>query len=289
MTTTFTIGDLTIHRIIEKQEPFLQVQKLFPDVTAEQLADGRSWMYPTSLTKDDELIFCYQSYVVRTPHHTVLIDSCIGNDKELARFPTMHKKTDDSYTRNLAAHGLTVNDIDYVLCTHLHWDHVGWNTRLENGRWVPTFPKARYLFTKKEYDYHASASGERRAVFVESLLPVVEANRVDFVSNTHQLGDHVRFLPTPGHTPDHVAVCLGRGRDDAVIVGDVVHSPLQMRYPDICLNFEEDKVQSRATRRNLLTRYCDTATLCCTNHFPSPSMGRIKRWGDGFKCDMVGG
>lgn len=286
MKTTFTLGDLTIHRIIEKQEPFRPALSLFPDLTTEQLAESRSWICPTSLTSDDEVIMCFQSYVVRTPHHTILIDTGIGNDKEISRVPSMHKKTDDTYMQALAAHGLTVNDVDYVLFTHLHVDHVGWNTRLENGRWVPTFPKARYLFTKKEYDHCASASGERRAFFIESVLPVVEAGRVDFVSNTHEIGDYVRLLPTPGHSPDHVAICIGRGCDDAVFVGDVMHSPLQTRHPDQSAAFDEDKEQSRATRHNVLTRYCDTATLCCTTHFPS--VGRIKRRGDTFTWEMVG-
>lgn len=288
MTTTFEIGDLTLHRIVEKTEAFCTVGWMFPDLTPEQLADCRSWMRPVSLTQDDELIMCFQSYVLRTPHHTILIDSCIGNHKRLPQFPTWHMRATDNYMRSLASHGLTVEDIDYVMCTHLHSDHVGWNTRLEDGRWVPTFPNARYLFTKKEYDYWADVNArESRDWFVDSVLPVMEANRVDLVGNTHELGDYVRFQPAPGHTPDHVVIRVGRNRDDAVIVGDAVHSPLQIRYPEISPGDEFDKVQSAASRRKLLSQYCDTNTHFCTMHFPSPSVGHIRRQGEGFKCEMT--
>ena len=198
-------------------------------------------------------------------------------------------KTDDLYMRGLAAAGLSVDDIDFVMCTHLHADHVGWNTRLENGRWVPTFPKARYVFSEKEHGYwteqHAKAPVP---AFGDSVLPVVEANRAELVRSDHQIGDHVRLLPTPGHTPGHVAICFGRGSDAAVMSGDLMHSPLQARYPELSPRFDVDMAQAAATRRSFLERYCDTETLCCTAHFPSPSVGRIKRWGEGFRCEAVG-
>ena len=128
----------------------------------------------------------------------------------------------------------------------------------------------------------------RIPVYVDSVLPVVEAGRAETVQNDHQLGDHVRLLHTPGHTPGHIAVCFGKGSDEAVMSGDLMHSPLQARYPELSVNFDVDKAQSATTRRSFLERYCDTKTLCCTAHFPSPSAGRIKRWGDGFKCETVG-
>jgi glyoxylase-like metal-dependent hydrolase (beta-lactamase superfamily II) len=171
----------------------------------------------------------------------------------------------------------------------LHVDHVGWNTRLVDGRWVPTFPKAHYVFAKQEYDYWAELRTKAdNAVFDDSVLPVVEAGKAELVANDHQIGDHVRLLPTPGHTPGHVALCFGKGRDEAVMSGDLMHSPLQTRYPEISAAPDVDKAQSAKTRRSFLERYCDTSTLCCTAHFPSPSVGRIKRWDDGFKCEMMG-
>ena len=288
MTLRLSTGDLTIHRIIEQEAPFLPAIGTLVDLTPEMLAENRGWMREAkALDADDTLMLCFQSYIVRTPHHTILVDSCIGNDKPRGR-PQWSMKTDDSYMRALAAAGLSVNDIDYVFCTHLHVDHVGWNTRLENGRWVPTFPKARYVFAKQELDYWAAENAKKEnPVYMDSVLPIVEAGRSESVTNDHAIGDHVRLLPTPGHTPGHVAVCFGKGGDDAVVSGDLMHTPLQTRYPELSMMFDVDKEQAAKTRRSFLERYCDTKTLCCTAHFPSPSAGRIKRWGDGFKCEMA--
>ena len=172
------------------------------------------------------------------------------------------------------------------MCTHLHGDHVGWNTRLENGRWVPTFPKARYLFSKKEYTYWSEIHQKTPLdQITDSVLPIIEANRADLVSSDHALNDHVRLSPTPGHTPDHFAVCAGKGSDAAVFTGDLIHSPIQARYPELVMRVDTDRDQAIRTRRSFLERYCDTDTLCCTMHFPSPSVGHIKRWGDGFRLE----
>jgi glyoxylase-like metal-dependent hydrolase (beta-lactamase superfamily II) len=222
---------------------------------------------------------------VKTPHHTILVDSCIGNDKPRPLRPKWNMKTDETYMRALAAAGFSVGDIDYVMCTHLHVDHVGWNTRLENGRWVPTFPNARYIFAKGEFDYWTEQNAKTPVPpFGDSVLPVVEAKRAEIVRDDFQIGDHARILPTPGHTPGHVAFALGRGKDLAVVSGDLMHSPLQARYPELSAKFDVDQAQAAVTRRNFLERYCDTDTLCCTAHFPSPSTGRIRRWGNGFSC-----
>ncbi|MBV8961734.1 MAG: MBL fold metallo-hydrolase [Hyphomicrobiales bacterium] len=290
MNLNFKVGDLTIHRIIEQEGAFLPALEALPGLTPQVLAEHRPWLAPKALDAKDTLIFCFQSYVVRTPHHTILVDSCIGNDKSRPTRPHWNMKTDDTYMRGLAAAGLRVEDIDFVMCTHLHADHVGWNTRLENGRWVPTFPNARYVFSEKEYEYWAAEHKKTPILAIgDSVLPIMEAKRAELVRDDHQLGDHVRLLPTPGHTPGHVAICLGRGGDDAVMPGDLMHSPLQARIPELSIRFDTDMARSAKTRRSFLERYCDTKTLCCTAHFPSPSVGRIKRWDDGFRCEPVAG
>jgi glyoxylase-like metal-dependent hydrolase (beta-lactamase superfamily II) len=288
MTLRFTASDMTIHRIVEQEGPFLPALDMLPGLTPESLAENRHWLRPAALDADDMLQLCIQSYVVETPHHTILVDSCLGNDKPRKGRPAWNMKTDDTFMRGLAAAGFSVNDIDYVFCTHLHVDHVGWNTRLENGRWVPTFPNARYVFGKIEHDYWVAQNARtENPVYLDSVLPVVDAGRADLVTNDHVLGDHVRLLPTPGHTPGHVAVCFGKGSDEAVMSGDLIHSPLQTRYPELSVKFDVDQAQSAVTRRSFLERYCDTKTLCCTAHFPSPTVGRIKRWDNGFKCETV--
>jgi glyoxylase-like metal-dependent hydrolase (beta-lactamase superfamily II) len=286
MATTFQVGDMTIHRIIEQEDPLFDPLTFFPTLTPETLAEHRDWL--TRMGGLDaatgKLVLCIQSYVVRTPHHTILIDSCVGNDKDRPARPFWHRKTDDRWMRGLAATGLGLGDIDYVMCTHMHVDHVGWNTRLENGRWVPTFPNARYLFAGTELDFwtaeHAKTPNE---VIADSVLPVIEAGRADIVAGDHVLNDHIRLTPTPGHTPGHFAVEIGRGGTAAVITGDLIHSPLQARYPEMSMRADTDPAQAARTRRTFLECHCEAQTLMCTAHFPSPSRGRLSRWEDGFR------
>ncbi|MCC7049320.1 MAG: MBL fold metallo-hydrolase [Alphaproteobacteria bacterium] len=289
MRTQFAVGDITVHRLVEAEYGFVAIRDFLPALTPKLLDENRAWLEPAALEPGtDRAVLCFQSYVVRTPHHTVLVDACIGNDKTHPRRPEWHRKADRTWMDALKATGLGVEDIDVVMCTHLHGDHVGWNTRLENGRWVPTFPKARYLFSKREYEYWLGAHRETPiSGIAESVLPVIEAGRAELVSSDHALDDHIRLLPTPGHTPDHLAVAAGRGGDAAVFTGDLIHSPLQARYPELNSRADTNPAQAAETRRRFLERYCDTPTLCCTMHFPSPSAGHIKRRGDGFRCDYA--
>ncbi|MBV1799371.1 MBL fold metallo-hydrolase [Siccirubricoccus sp. G192] len=285
MATTFQLGDMTIHRVIEQEDPLFDPLEFFPGLTREVLEENRAWLQPAALDPESGLLrFCIQSYVVRTPHHTVLVDSCVGNHKPRPTRPFWHMKTDDTWERNLAATGLTVQDIDYVMCTHLHVDHVGWNTRLRDGRWVPTFPKARYVFGEREYAHwtaeHAKAPNP---VIADSVLPIMEAGQADLVRTDHALNDHIRLTPTPGHTPDHYAVELGRGATQAVLTGDLIHSPIQARYPELSTRADTDQRQAAVTRRRFLECHCDTGRLLCTAHFPSPSVGHVTRWGEGFR------
>jgi glyoxylase-like metal-dependent hydrolase (beta-lactamase superfamily II) len=290
MSEVTRVGDITVHRIVEQEYAFMSALEMLPGLTPALLAENRSWMEPAALDKEGWLILCFQSYVLRTPHHVILVDTCVGNDKHRPTRPKWNMKTDDVYMSRLAAAGFSVEDIDFVLCTHLHPDHVGWNTRLENGRWVPTFPNARYVFGAQEFAYWTEANAKAEvAPFNDSVLPVVEAKRVDLVANDHTLGDVVHLMPTPGHTPGHVAVAFGRDGADGVIPGDLIHSPLQARYPELSVAFDVDQAQAAATRRQFLARYCDTGTICCGTHFPSPSWGRITRWGDGFRCEPLAG
>ncbi len=289
MSLKFTAGDLIIHRIIEQETTFLPALDLFPQLSPDLLAQNRDWMRKAgAIDETDTLILCFQSYVVRTPHHTILIDSCIGNDKPRPLRPKWNMKTDDTYMSGLKAAGVSVEDIDFVMCTHLHVDHVGWNTRMEGGRWVPTFPKARYIFGKTEFDYWSEQNAKAPVPpFGDSVLPVVEAKRADIVGDDFAVGDHLRILPTPGHTPGHIAFAFGRAKDDAVFVGDMMHTPLQLRHPELSPRFDVDPAQAAVTRKNFLEHYCDTDTLCCTAHFPSPSTGKIRRKGNGFVCEAA--
>lgn len=285
MTTTIQLGDIIIHRIIEQEAPLFPALTFLPNLTPELLAENAAWLAPDAYDPaTGNLILCIQSYLVRTPHHTILVDTCVGNHKTLPNHPFWHQQKSQSYMAQLAAAGVGVDDIDYVMCTHLHVDHVGWNTRLENGQWVPTFPKARYLFAEAELAYWTEQHAKTPSpIFAESVLPIVAAGRTQRITSSDALNDHVRLEPTPGHTPDHYAVQLGRGQTSAVLTGDLMHSPLQMKYPELQMRADFDKQQGVQTRRRFMECYCDTSTLVCTGHFPSPSTGFVRRGATGFK------
>lgn len=288
MSMTLRLGEVTLHRIVEIETGASAALEMFPGLTPERLAASRLWLQPAALDADDNLILCFQSFVVRTPDHVVLVDSCLGNGKESLEYPLFHKRTSDAWMRGLTSHGLRVDDIDVVVSTHLHVDHIGWNTSLVGGRWVPTFPNARYLFAQIELD-HWIARQERtpEPSITESVVPVINAGRSRAVDADHEIDAYVRLVPTPGHTIGHCSVAIGRRGTDAVITGDMIHSPLQARYPELTTGIDHDPAQAIATRTGFLRTYCDTDTIVCFSHFPSPSWGRVKRWEDGFRSEPV--
>jgi glyoxylase-like metal-dependent hydrolase (beta-lactamase superfamily II) len=192
----------------------------------------------------------------------------------------------DRFEKGLAAAGLAVHDVDYVMCTHLHVDHVGWNTRLENGRWVPTFPKAKYVMADRELAYWTQKEKDDPSGvpwITDSVLPIVEAKRAQVVKSDFALNESIKFIPTPGHTIDHYSVLVGRPGQDALITGDMIHSPIQGKYPELGMRADYDSRVAGETRRKVFDRFCDSSTLMCMVHFPSPSTGRVRRWGDGYK------
>ena len=287
MTTAITLKDITVHPVVEQQGPFFDVLEFFPTLTKELLEENRSWLEPTFIDpKSGRLVVCVQSFVIKTPRHNVLVDSCIGNHKPRPAWPFWNMMNSDRFEKGLGAAGLTVNDIDYVMCTHLHVDHVGWNTRLENGRWVPTFPKAKYVMADCELAHWSQKEKDDPAAcpwITDSVLPIVAAKRAEIVKSDHALNEQVRLLPTPGHTIDHFSVLVGRPGKDALITGDMIHSPIQGRYPELGMRADYDSRQAGETRRKVFDRFCEEPTVMCLAHFPSPSTGRVRRWGDGFK------
>lgn len=279
------LGNLTIMRAMEMLMPFSR-QAFFPDTSVADWEAHRDWLVPQAWNPEpDEIYFPMQSYIVRSSRHTILIDTCVGNHKDRPHRPLWHQRNDDGFLHALAAHGLAPEDIDFVMCTHLHTDHVGWNTRLRDGRWVPTFPNARYVFSRGEYEAWDAGCDERfaRTPFEDSVLPVVAAGRAELVDDDHALDDEVWLQPTPGHTPHHVAIHLASAGQRAVMSGDLMHSPVQLAHPDWQPWPDTDPRQAARTRRAFLEQHCDTDTLVCTAHFPLPSAGRIVRAGDGFR------
>jgi len=278
------LGQFALSRVIESEAPILDPQVFFPDSTPEVFAQHARWLQPRHVDpKTGQLILCMQSYVVRTGRHTILVDACVGNDKDRAAHRMSWHMQSWPYLENLAAAGVRPEDVDFVLCTHLHTDHVGWNTRLQNGRWVPTFPKAKYIFARKEYAFwEARAKSGQPQSFIDSVLPIVEAKRAVLVEGDHAIDDGVWFEPAPGHTEGNVVVNVESAGRRAVLCGDVIHHPVQLVRPDWSSRACEDKAQSAATRRGLLERICDTDTLLAPAHFASPSIGRVVREADHF-------
>jgi glyoxylase-like metal-dependent hydrolase (beta-lactamase superfamily II) len=222
------------------------------------------------------LILTIQAFLVRTRHHTILIDTCVGNHKSRPLRPFWHMQKLNTFLPRLAAAGVNPEDVDYVMCTHLHGDHVGWNTQLRDGRWVPTFPNAKYIFAQREWDsIEALHRRDPQPQFVDSILPVMEARQAQLVSSEFALNDEVWLEPTPGHTPGHACVHLASRGAEAVITGDCIHSPVQCVELGWTMRADSDPALASATRRGFLERYCDSGVMVCATHFPEPSIGRI--------------
>ncbi len=284
MTLTFNVGDMRVDRIIEQELPGFDPFEFFPNLTKEELEEHRAMLEPNALDpKTGLLVFTMQSYVVRAGGLNILIDSCIGNDKNRPTRPLWHMKTDTTYMDALKRAGLTVEDIDVVMCTHLHPDHVGWNTKLEDGRWVPTFPNARYAFSEKELAYWTEQNKKQSILhFEDSVLPIVEAGRTELVKSDAEFAAGVQLLPTPGHTPDHYSVKLASAGKEAIVTGDLIHSPLQCACTHLHSRPDVDPAQGQKTRNDFMAKYADTPTLIAATHFPSPSVGHFIRKGDAF-------
>ena len=211
--------------------------------------------------------------------------TCIGNDKSREGHPNVHMRKTD-WLAQLAAGGAAPEEVDFVLCTHLHVDHVGWNTRLVEGRWVPTFPNAKYLIARTEFDHARIEARERPEAdlggFADSVLPVVEAGQAVMIDTDYAMDDTLWLEPTPGHTPGHVCIRVASRGAAAVISGDVVHHPVQYAEPDWNSGFCIDAEEARSTRRAFLDRYAETGTRVLPAHFATPTVGTIERAGDAW-------
>ncbi len=281
------VGAVEVSRIAEFEQPMFDPFFIYPALTEATLERHRPWLVPHLLDPaSGRLVISIHGFVVRTRHRTILVDTCSGNDKSRPSRPLFHQQSRPWLDR-LAAAGFRPEDIDFVLCTHLHIDHVGWNTRLVGGAWVPTFPRARYLFTRAEWDHWQDA--ERRARYAadehieDSVLPVIERGQAEFVAMDYAFDDEVWLEPTPGHTPGHVGVHIRSGGAEAVLSGDLMHTALQCAEPELSSCFCVDPGQSARTRRAFLERYADRPVLIMPTHFPTPSAGRVTPDGAGFR------
>ncbi len=250
---------------------------MLPGSTAEAIGRHRDWLQPFWDDRTDDLGSRIGTYVVRTPRSTVLIDTGVGNDKPRDGAPLWHRRR-GTYLDDLAAAGVTPEQVDFVLCTHLHVDHVGWNTRLVNGRWVPTFPRARYVIAGEDWEFWRH---EKDECIADSVVPVVEAGQAVLVQSDYAVDPWLGFEPSPGHTPGHVCVRLKTAAGEVVFCGDLMHRTVQVAEPQWSSRFCYDPGQAARTRRAFVERHADSGVLVLAAHFPRP--GYVVRAGDGHR------
>lgn len=276
----WTVGEVSITSVIESTEVFTPEfvrQHVLPAATPEALR-ALSWLAPHWADADGEPRFVSQTFLVQSRGRRVLVDTCIGNDKE-RKNPAFHRLA-TPFLERLAVAGAAPEDVDVVLCTHLHFDHVGWNTRWDGARWVPTFPRARHLFASDEWAYW-EARAAHGYVMNDSLRPVMEAGLADLVDPDHAITDEVALVPTPGHTPGHVSVRIRSGGAEALITGDALHHPCQVAHPEWPSLADSDREQARLTRGALLDDAAARGVLVLGTHFAPPAAGFVVTGADG--------
>jgi len=268
------IGEVLVTRIVE-MEVVGGTKFILPDATREACL-SIEWMQPNFMDLEGNLIMSIHALIIDTGNKKIIVDTCIGNDKE-RNIPSWNK-LQTNFLKDLEEAGYRKESIDLVMCTHLHVDHVGWNTMLVNGEWIPTFPNAKYLIAEKEWTYWDSNENEDLygPVISDSVRPVIDAGMVDFVDDHFNLCDEVRLIPTPGHTPGHVSVFIYSKNKKALITGDFIHHPVQMTKTGWCSSADYDQEQGQLTRENLLEKYVDQDILIIGTHFASPTAGHIK-------------
>jgi len=285
--TSLSVGDIRIDRIVEITSPFETIHDFFPDARPEQIVACRSWFEPWALCPiTGKFILVVQTYLVRTRHHTILIDTCVGCDKTTPYYMDWNQRTDRSWLTKLSMKGVSTEDVDFVICTHLHCDHTGWNTQLLDGRWVPTFPNAKYIMSNKDFEF-ARELGDPE--YNENVQPLVEAGLAEIVESNYALNDNIWLEPTPGHTPGHVAVGMASNGREAVMCGDLIHSPIQCVYPEWNTVSDADPLQAKKTRSMFLSNNCNSGRLILTAHFPEPSIGYIVEAGQTFRFNPSDG
>jgi glyoxylase-like metal-dependent hydrolase (beta-lactamase superfamily II) len=277
------IGDVEITRVVEVVTA-TPATFLIPQATPEALTDLHGWLRPHFLDDQGNMRLSIHAFAIRSGDARILVDTCLGNGK--SRPMPEWSNLQSTLLEDLTAVGFGREHVDRVLCTHLHFDHVGWNTLLEDGHWVPTFPNARYLVGETEWEFweHEDDPYAPEAKH-DSILPVFEAGLVDLVDSRYAVTDEVRLIPTPGHTPGHVSVLVSSQGQQAVITGDLFHHPLQMAHPDWKDVADVDGDLAHKTRIEFLERYADGPVLILGTHFASPTAGHIVRDGAAYRFE----
>lgn len=284
------IGQYEVACVTEQSIAYAPARAFFPSMTEEMLQTSQDTLRPGQISQDGLLHMNFQAFVVHSGRYTILVDTCCGNQKDRHPLPMFDRKRTD-FMRALAAANVKPEEVDYVMCTHLHWDHVGWNTRLVDGVWKPTFPNARYVMSKVEYEHwdHVYRSGKvdvHTLAFADSVEPVIRAEQALLVQQDFELEQGIWIEPCPGHTPGNFVVNIANDGHQGVMVGDVIHHQVQLLFPELSSRADDDPDLARQTRISLIEKHADTGRLILPAHFPNPSIGSIEtssRGGYGYR------
>jgi glyoxylase-like metal-dependent hydrolase (beta-lactamase superfamily II) len=288
---SWKIGQVMITKVVESQT-VVDLATILPKATAESLL-ALPWLQPHFITADGRGVISVHALVVDTPTTRIIVDTCNGNDKN--RLPwEFITNLQTSFLRDLESAGFRRESFDVVLCTHLHMDHTGWNTMRVGDKWLPTFPRARYLLNKTEYEYWAAPynlppqhgwAEVQGSSFSDSIRPVVDAGLVDLVDGVYPVCNEVTLLPTPGHSPGHVSVRISSMGEEALITGDVAHHPSQLVHLDWGTAIDFDTEQAIKTRQRLFSDVADRPILVIGTHWAGVTAGRVRRSGPAFRLD----
>jgi len=289
---TWQIGDVAVTRIVEMWQFEDHINMTIADAEPEEVI-ALPWLHPHYATPDGRQRMNFQGFVVTTPTRKLMVDTCIGARRQRAF--DVFSDLPEGFLEDLASLGIRPEDIDTVMCTHLHHDHVGWNTHKRDGKWVPTFTNARYLFGRKEFEAwqemrHHDEHDQRH--MEDSVDPIVEAGLHELVEADHVIceDEHAKIWlePSHGHTPGHVHVRISSGGEEAVITGDLMHHPIQCAMPHRTATFDMDKEAGRQTRVGFVERYSDTPVMVIGAHFADPTAGWIRTHGGARRFEGIG-
>lgn len=280
------VGNVRITKVVEREETW-DGTMLLPNATPENMKKEADWLYPTFVDDNGKITLSIHSLIVESQGKRIVVDTCVGNDKKRDAFPTW-TNLQSPFLKTLADSGNPRESVNRVVCTHLHLDHVGWNTMLDKGKWVPTFPNAKYLIGGTEWDFFSKMEDDfHKGPVDDSVRPIIDDGLADLIDEKHRITDEVWFESTPGHTPGHMSVRISSAGQEAVITGDMMHHPIQVRYPEWDDVFDTDGPLAKKTRRAFCERYADTGTLIFGTHFASPSVGKIVKKGAEYRLVLA--
>jgi glyoxylase-like metal-dependent hydrolase (beta-lactamase superfamily II) len=292
---TLKIGAYSVGRVTELQFAPFAALEFFPAATPEMVEAARRAL-PGRIADDGKIVMSFHAFVLQTGRHTILVDTCCGANKPRPGREQFNVGKQD-FLAGLAGLGVRPEAVTHVMCTHLHWDHVGWNTRLIDGKWVPTFPNAKYIMAKREYEYwdaiYAKEKGKSDNMhalgFEDSVLPIMRAAKAILVEDDFELDKGISLEPCQGHSPGHVVINVASDGKRGAFIGDVIHHPIQLLFPDLSTRADFDQDAARITRRALIDRHADAGTVVLPQHFATPSSGTIVRTGSAFRFDALEG